>query len=229
MLRLLIMAFALSCAFPAAAEEYWIAYEGNDFPENEGWTRLWSGPPAERWIENGSLVIDSRASTATTEWYEWYPQPLDPSLGEVFIMEWRLRVDEMVNSWPDISVGVFSDERWAAAFHLYEDTIESVFEEDVSADFQSGVFHEFELRTSDMRTYELYLDGALAIEGSFWLSLTSSKVGWGDTVSGAASLARWDHFRFGVVPEPSSAVGILLLVSAALSARSSRHEVRKSV
>jgi len=217
-LFVLVGALAVLAA-PAGAEQYWVAYEGNDFPENEAWTRIWFDPQAERWIEDGALVIDSRASTATCEWYEWYPETVDPAPGEEFIMQWRLRVDEMVTWWPDIAVGVFSDERWAAAFYLHEDTIESAFEDDVSADFEPGVFHEFEMHSSDMRTYQLYIDGTLTIEGSFWLSLTSGRVLWGDGVQGAASLSRWDHFRFGVVPEPATAWLVVVCAQRITSAR----------
>jgi len=214
MSRLLMFLAALSCAgFPVAtAEEYWIAYEGNDFPENEGWLRISYGQP-ERWLEDGCLVIDSRGSVSWVEFYQLnMGGNLDPGPGELFVMQWRLRIDEAYGG--DITVGVYSDDKWAAAFQLYADTISSVFELDTSAPFLPDVFHEFELRSSDMRSYELYIDDELAIEGSFWLSLTESRVGWGDSVQGAASLSRWDYFRFGVVPEPSSALllGLGLLI-----------------
>ncbi len=188
----------------ASADEYWITYEGNDFPENEGWQRISYGQP-ERWIEDGCLVIDSRGSVSWVEFYQLnMGGNLDPGPGELFVMQWRLRIDEAYGA--DITVGVFSDDKWAAAFQLDADTISSVFELDTSAPFLPDVFHEFELRSSDMRSYDLYIDDDLAIEGSFWLSLTDSLVGWGDDVQGAASLSRWDCFRFGVVPEPSSAL-----------------------
>ena len=59
-----------------------------------------------------------------------------------------------------------------------------------------------------MRAYDLYIDGNLAISGSFWFSLTPSRVFWGDSIQGGASLTHWDYFRFGVVPEPGP--GLLL-------------------
>ena len=44
-----ILAVLLGVAAGAAwAEPYWIAYEGNDFPENEGWVRYATNPPAQR-------------------------------------------------------------------------------------------------------------------------------------------------------------------------------------
>ena len=42
------------------AEPYWFAYEGNDLPENEGWTRHTNNPIADRWLEDGSFFLDTR-------------------------------------------------------------------------------------------------------------------------------------------------------------------------
>lgn len=191
----------------ARADQYWITYEGNDFPENEGWQRVSNGQP-ERWLEDGCLVIDSRGSVSWVEFYQLdMGGNLDPGPGEVFVMQWGTLIDEVVG-YRDPGVSVFADTRWAVAFTFDEDTVMSVFEEDVSADFEPGVFHEFELRSADMLSYELRIDGEPAITGAFWLSLDASRVGWGDVVQGGASLVEWDYLRFGVVPEPSA--GLLL-------------------
>ena len=79
--RAALLAGLISVAAGAHAEPYWIAYEGNDFPENEGWIYIWSTPRAIRWIEDGALAIDSRASGATNDWYEWRPDTLNPGAG----------------------------------------------------------------------------------------------------------------------------------------------------
>ena len=215
MMRLISLAASVLLATaPVWAEPYWISYEGNDFPENEGWAHIWSYPLAERWIEDDAFVIDSRASGATNDWYEWYPEWVNPEPGELFIAQWRLKVDELTIGWRDPCVAVFGDDSWGVAFDFNEDTIESVYEDDVSAQFEPHVFHDYELRTADMRTYRLYIDDALAIQGEFWDSLSSSRVLWGDTVSGGASLSRWDHFRFGVVPEPATGPAFALALFA---------------
>jgi len=130
------------------------------------------------------------------------------------VAQWRLRVDELTIGWRDPTVGVFGDDHWGVGFDFNEDTITSVFEDDVSATFEPHVFHDFELHSANLRTYELYIDGSLTIEGSFWDSLISSTVvAWGDGVSGGASLAHWDYFRFGVVPEPSPVLSLVVLVA----------------
>ena len=104
----------------------------------------------------------------------------------------------------DLNVGVFSDEKWAAWFEFSADAIYSTFETGVTAPFEANVSHEFEFRSTDMRSYTLLIDGAPAINGSFWPSLTASRVGWGDGIQGGRSLSRWEYFRVGVVPEPST-------------------------
>lgn len=206
MFRSLCLTIVLAAAIGgASADQYWIAYEGDDFPENQGWQRI-TGPlgGAQRSIENGWLVIDSRASTSIVDFYRRDMNgQLDPDPGELFVMRWGVRIDEVIGLF-DLDVGVFSDEKWAVGLTLNENTIESVFETGVSASFSPGVPHQFELRSVDMRSYDLFIDGSLAMQGAFWLSLTESQIIWGDGVQGAASLSRWDYVRFGVVPEPSS-------------------------
>ena len=193
----------------AWAEQYWIAYEGNDFPENEGWVRHVSDPPAQRWLEGGSLFIDSRAGVHTVDNYSiYFDGGLDPEPGETFIMRWRLLVHEAF-PWEDPGVYVISDELWTVTFIFDEGSLLSVYEPNVSAKFEPGVFHEFELRSGDMRRYELYIDDQLAIEGVFFEGLFSPLVGFGD-ITGGASLAQWDYFRFGVVPEPATAQAFAL-------------------
>ncbi|UCG88004.1 MAG: hypothetical protein JSW71_05520 [Gemmatimonadota bacterium] len=206
----------------ASADQYWIAYEGNDFPENEGWTRLWNGPIAERWIEDGALVIDARESGTTCEWYNWYPDTVGPDLGELFLLQWRVKVEDVSGDWIGVNLALFSDDCWGVGFYLTEDTIRSAYEPGVSAQFEPDEFHHFELRSSDMRSYHLYIDGAIAIEGSFWEALWSNKVLWGKSSTGTTCLSSWDYFRFGVVPEPSAGLTVIALLVAFVVTRNSR-------
>lgn len=203
----------------ARAEPYWIAYEGNGFPENEGWLHYASSPPAQRWLENGSLFIDSRADPGITDIYGMYPAAgLNPEPGETFVMTWRLNVHEAA-AWEDPGVGLRSDSRHAVVFIFAEDYLLSLYEPGVYVQFKPGAFHEFELRSADMRGYELYVDGAFAVEGVFFESLFAPVVWWGDIVRGGSSLAAWDYFRFGVVPEPS---GWLMALVGLLCTRTRR-------
>jgi len=189
-----------------SAEQYWVAYEGNDFPENEGWTRFTDGVGAQRAIVDGMFVIDSRESLHIYDYYMRDLQgSLDPGTDETFVLQWRMLI-EGLEGWRDPIVGVFSDDSWAVSLEFTDDSVSSGFESGVQVPFEPFVPHEFEFRSSDMRNYELLIDGALTIEGSFWQSLNASRVAWGDGVQGGASLTRWDYMRFGVVPEPGSSV-----------------------
>jgi hypothetical protein len=189
----------------ARAEQFWITYEGNDFPENEGWTRHFTDPPPQRWLEDGNFFIDSRADPHTTDNYTVYFDEggVDPEPGETFIMGWRLKVHE-ATPWEDPGVYVISDDLYSLAFLFAEEYLLSLYEPEVYVEFEPGVFHEFELRSPDMRRYELHMDGHLVVEGVFFEGFFSPYVGFGDIVHGGASLAAWDYFRFGVVPEPAA-------------------------
>ena len=205
------------CAFAASAtaEPYWIAYDGNDFPENEGWERVISHGGAIRTIEDGALVLDSRADVMINDYYT-ISRTMNPGPGETFIMRWRLRVDDVPSTVPwDPVAGVFSDNYTAAGFQIAEDRIRSTFEPEKVATFLPDVFHTFEFVSADMDSYELYIDGVICISGQFESVFEASRVGWGDGIQGARSLTTWDQFEFGVVPEPQSGTAILVLAFVA--------------
>lgn len=208
-----VFAFLLSFASTLHAEQYWVAYEGNDFPENEGWTRNTREGGAARTLDGESLILDSRASVSITDWYS-LRRAVDPGSSEHFVMQWRLRIDE---SYPlvDPTVGLFSDASRGIGFEFDENNLRSVFEAGVTVTFTPGVFHSFELRSDNMLTYELRIDDVSVMNGVFVDVFTASEVAWGDGVYGGSSLTEWDYFRFGVVPEPqvwlSTLFGLLLI------------------
>lgn len=225
MRRLMIGMLALSCAAacPALADQYWVAYEGNDFPENEGWTRTTSAGGAERWIEDGALVLDGRQDIMIADSYSML-RPIDPEPGELFIMRWGLNVEEL-SGWADPAVGVFSDESWSVALAFSESRVINLDDLGMSASFEPGIFHDFELRSWDMRSFALSIDDTLALTGDFVHVITASKVAWGDGAVGCASLSRWDYFEFGVIPEPSSALALVALCAPVFC--SARRDFRK--
>jgi hypothetical protein len=208
----------------AGADEYWITYEGNDFPENEGWERHWGnddgpyeGDGAIRTVENGILTMDSMYDLRVYDYACHYLYgALDPDPGELFVAEWRVYVKDWVGDYgaPDSRVCVCSDDGWLLALGLFPDHVESQFENGVSIPIRPNVFHDYRLLSCDMRVYELYIDAELARVGSFWHGTLSSKFAWGDGVSGAASLALWDYVHFGVVPEPAAAPAFMLALVA---------------
>jgi hypothetical protein len=197
--------------------EYWIDWDGSDWPEAAGYTRTWGnwqgphqGAGANRTLENGVLTYDSLYDPGVYDYYYMERAgQMDPGPGEHLLMQWTLKV-EVVEGVADPVVGFFSDDGWAFGFEYGEDHFRSVFEGDISVPIAPGLWHEYELISSGLRTYDLYVDGTLARQGTLTQVFTQSFVGFADGVQGAASLHHWSSFRFGaVVPEPG---GVLLLV-----------------
>jgi len=197
-------------ASTAGAAEYWITYEGNDLPENEGWNRYWGdaggayhGDGAIRTVQDGILTMDSLHDLEIYDYAQLFlPGQIDPDPGETFVMEWRLKVDR-VDGRRDPNIGVFSDHGMAAAFVFGEESFYSLFDDDEEIPIVSGVFHEYRLVSPNMQVYELYVDGDLAVEGTFWQGVGFSEIFWGPSAHPAASRSHWDYARFGVIPEPA--------------------------
>jgi hypothetical protein len=203
----------LNCA--VWAEPYWIAWEGEAFPEEQGWERMygdWEGEGhggAHRRLHDGVLTYDSLHDLGVYDGSIMEPGQLDPAPGELFVMEWRLRVDEVLSSLHpyDPTVAVFSDAGRGVGFEFGYDELISVFENDAAVPIGPGQFHEYRLISADMFTYDLWIDDELARTGSFWQGVSKSRVAWGDGVQGAASLHQWDYFRFGVTTKKKTGPG----------------------
>ena len=221
----------LALAGSASAETYWLDYEGDALPESCGWTRIWNQPFAERSIQDGVFVLDASADRHTCDWYEHYtdngcawpmPDAEVPDPCSHFFMQWRLKIEDFIGSPSAATVGVFTPDSWAVGFLITDQTIRSAFEQDVSASFEPNEFHEFELRSTNMRTYELYMDGSPALTGYFYDAVMTNKIVWGEDTTTGSSVSRWDYFRVGIAPEPCSSLAVIVLMAAASLARRTR-------
>jgi hypothetical protein len=196
----------------AGADEYWIAYEGNDLPENEGWTRNTYAGGAERWLEDGALVIDS-ISVGDPQATDAYRQ-VDvrrPERGELFVAEWRMRLDQFEGFY-DASVVISRPEPrgWVQFGHGLDHLV--VFDEWDEIPVAPHECHTYRFESHDMDAYTLFVDGAPAYEGYFQTpSLLDPLFAFGNMARGAASVSRWDYVRFGIVPEPGSLVLVMFL------------------
>jgi hypothetical protein len=118
-------------SWSASADQYWIAWEGDDFPENQGWTRVWGnwdgqyeGPGAIRTLENGILTYDSLYDDGVYDFSEMYrPGQMDSGSGELFVMEWRLNVEQVDSWYGDPGVVLSSDEAWVVGLRFAYDRI----------------------------------------------------------------------------------------------------------
>jgi hypothetical protein len=201
-----VLVLGTLAAAPALGDRFWVEYEpaNGNYPEQEGWTRYILYGGAQRSIVDGALVLDSRAYPGIEDYVKMFrPGAMDPGPSETFVMEWRLKVLEVVpRDYYDVAVGAFSDEAWGVGFEFGLDFVRSVFENEVVATFSPYVFHDFQLVSTDMRNYALYIDGQQMASGVFIHVVGPSEVGWGDGIPGVTSLTRWDYFRFGVVLAP---------------------------
>jgi hypothetical protein len=215
----------LALASSATATPWWVTYEGNDYPENEGWAHYIYGGGAQRYLVDGSLVIDSLASRDIADNYAW-TLPTLPASGEAFRAEWRLRVDDTPSlpSARDPALGVGFAGHGDVLLSYEEGGIYSVDEVAWIATIEPGVFHDYVLTFANLDTYTLAIDGTVVWAGEVVPASYSSYIGWGDCRLGATSLSTWDYVRFGVVPEPASGVliGSVLGVATALRTRNAR-------
>jgi hypothetical protein len=180
---------------------YWLTtYEGNDYPENEGWIWSFNEPFAERWFEGGSFVVDTTGDLRTCDWYEYYTDVPYPEQGQQLIIQWRLKVEEFCGVFSAGGIGIRTWDSWGVGFILRDHTIQSSLEPSVIASFEAGIFHEFEMRSPDMRAYALYIDGELALEGSFIEVTSSNRIFWGESTTAGGSLCRWGYVRVGILP-----------------------------
>jgi hypothetical protein len=210
-----VMLAMLLGAATARASPFWVTWE-EGWPDQQGWLEGWS-IPAQKWLDDGLLFIDSRAAGGYDGYYQ-NPATLMPGPGEKFTLCWCIRVDEST-PYTDPGVIARADDHYSVAFGMDTQSVHSNYEPGNWAPFAPGVFHDFVLESMDMRTYDLYIDGALALQGSFFESLfPGPEVAWGD-LSSAMSLAAWDSVEYGIVPEPS---GLLCLLVVLCYGRSSR-------
>jgi hypothetical protein len=212
----LVCTIILLPAVHAAATPYYIAYEADTpgvFPEDVGWERVYGFGGATRSVENGLLALSS-TDIQVFDFYEIdMGGNLDPDPGEMFFAEWRLKVEYNSDlDFGDSDVAIARDSTGGpfggghVAFEFFEDHVEETTSGSGRI-FQQGVFHTFRFESADMTQYLFYIDGELSFEGVFDTpSVNDSFVNFGDGTQGVASTAQWDYFRFGVVPEPGSAL-----------------------
>jgi len=201
----------------AAGEQFWIEYDASCglFPEECGWTRLAMAGGAQRSLEDGLLTLDSSASLSIIDCYG-ISHPVHLGVGESFVVEWRLRVDDVDGAAhppvkPTLTVGF--NGYGMGNFVYSESSLYSDYDF-TWIDFDPYVFHDYSLATSDLLTYTLRIDGSIVYMGRFTTPCYTSAVGWGDATTGASSLSDWSYVRFGVIPEPS---GALLVISVCLA------------
>jgi len=207
----------------AGATPWQISYEGDDFPENQGWTRECFGP-WDRSLEDGILTLDSSADWTVFDYYYMdLVSPMGPGPGEYLYVEWRIKVTGTEESY-DNGIYLFNDDGHVVDIQVGPDMVLDISDPTIAgnqASIAPDQFHVFLLTTEDMSSYELYVDDEFAFSGEFVLSEAHlSWIAFGDGLQGGthSALADWDFMRFGIAPTPS-ALALFLPGTVALICR----------
>jgi hypothetical protein len=209
----------------AEATPWWVAWEGETWPEDSGWQRTTYGGGDERSLQDGVMTLDGRQSTATSDFYEIRRALAPGEPGEFLMVQWRLRVNDLTG-FADPGVCISSQGDGDVTLRYAENAIYSLYE-GAWIPFTPGLFHDYRLTSADLSTYALYIDEVLAYEGHFVGPGWESGVVWGDYTQGASSLSAWDYLRFGLVPEPSAALVLGSVGLAVAVVRTHRTKERK--
>jgi hypothetical protein len=221
-MRATVLTLSLAFAAGARSEQFWCEYDPSWglYPEECGWDRLAIGGGAQRSLDGGVLTLDSSASPSVIDCYG-ISRPIELGPGESFVVEWRLRVNEVHGAaHPPVkpNVHVAFDGYGMGNFAYSERSLYCWFE-DTWISFEPYVFHDYSLTTSDLLTYTLGIDGTVVYAGLLATPCYGSGVDWGDEVTGATSVSDWDYVRFGVVPEPPGALSIISACIAGIVVR----------
>lgn len=230
MRRVCLAAGLAAVTAPASAAPFYMRYDAiKTLPEQEGFTRRTSDPDRliERSVADGVFTLDTRASPWLFDLYSTPPQAFNVAEGEKFRARWRMRTIETdVGANPsDVVFAITNSSAAIVEFFLTPDAIVEPGVVDIGS-FQShslapGIPHTFEMRSSDMQLYSLFVDGEFAFDGAFHdFALIGEHVAtFGDTISGLASLSQWNYVEIAVIPKPSALAGLTIAVTLVLHRR----------
>jgi len=204
-------------ALPASA--YFIQYEGNVFPEDDGW----APPPIDtggytRSIDDGVFMINAGLLDDTTVFYK---QSVD-ILNDAVFFEWRARTsNDEGSSYQSIMIdgeGLVSNigiswRSTSARIALlpdagqYEGTIMYV-------DIIPDQYHTYRIEANGAM-YSVYIDDVYQVGAELQSAYGTNiyaQFGFGKDWYNVPTIAEWDYIRGGYVPEPTTAYFVLVAV-----------------
>lgn len=209
----------------AAADPFYLRYDANVLPEEDGWTRfaVHDYENSIRTVEGGIFTLDTRASLEIGDLYELWSPNIAPDPGEVLRVSWRMRTVESLEAFPytDVALGINAFDHTFVSFYIAPDyVIENEYlygATDLITHIDPSRAHDYTLVSENLSYYVLFIDGSPAITGHFhgygWPD--TSRVVFGDSIVGLSSLSEWDYVEVAVVAEPSAmtlaAAGCVLL------------------
>ena len=192
------------------------------FPEEEGWHREFSDPTGElqRSALDGTFHLNTLASPGIYDFYMLSDPRLQPGPDEWLEVNWRMltRSADAPNTISDVEVAIINGDQEYAQFFLGPDFVSGPGFPGIDPHYvyplDAEVWHEYSFVSADLQSFELYVDGELAIASSFvGISWTPGPtVAFGDTGIGLVSDSLWDFVEVQVVPEPSTVSLLAVLV-----------------
>ncbi len=214
----LILLSAVCGAAPGGVE---YLYDGNDYPENEGWTRYTYDPNSQldRGVRDGIFTLDTLASGLIYDYYVVTDPALTPGTGQTLLASWRMRVTDGATGWywSDTMVVIENEAEEHASFYIGTDFISELGDINIPPHLlpiEPQVWHTYLFVSDDLLSYRFYVDGVFAFEswlhGGSWSE--GPAVAWGDAGQGAvSSRSEWDYVQVQVVPESSVLTSIAVL------------------
>jgi len=190
-----------------------ITYEGNVFPEEQGWERRPPGAPhGERWLEDGWL-IQSLAEPAQ-DYYRFNIGGMTSLVGRFFV-EWRAMTDNpewLIYEW-QVPAVVSAAGQGASLYHTVMTESAAVLSRDITIPWVVVSFSVDEPHTYRIEVtpdeYIWYVDGIVADSGipEGRYPDPNAFVIWGAslTYEGAPpATTAWDFVRLGRIPDDAS-------------------------
>ncbi len=211
MLRIVI-ALALCSGAVAGAAPYSVSYEGNVLPEDDGWERFhgYDDNEADRYIDNGVLVIDSMHDGQV---YDYVTHDASPATamepGELLVVEWRTYL-AATEGRDAIFALILGD--WTEDFTLGYDHVHLGWLR-INVPVTPEVWHTYRIEMTPSYSYIFFIDAEPRVQASlFEVPDDREIIAFGDGAIGARSISHWDYVHCDVVPEPGTTVLLLVCV-----------------
>lgn len=205
-----------------------VSFEGDIFPEADGWSRETSLYFSNRSIEQGWLVqqaeiVPQNPPNLDLSEDDFYRRSIAEFTGaEGFFLEWRVVTDGPRYGFPNVapaSIVAYGFRNVGYHFTIADDQVRLIRDNLlplVYVDIESGVPHTYRLELYGAESYSFLIDGQVVDsgvpEGAYPTADSAIVFGGRAVHSVELTTVRWDYIRYGVIPEP--ATGLLLLLGA---------------
>ncbi|RJP33475.1 MAG: hypothetical protein C4547_12295 [Phycisphaerales bacterium] len=204
-----VVAFVLAMAVHGFGQI--VSYEGDSFPEEEGWERRLRPHPPERWLEDGWLVFecqvwDPEYCQGEDEFYRW--DLVEFAGAQRFMLQWSAITDAPRSEIVEVApVSCVASGYRGIHFHTTVAKDQVRFLDTVLdphwVELDPGV-HVFHLDLFGEHWYEWSIDGEVRVaeRPEKQYPTADSFIIWGVRAACVDSVSAFDFVRFGIPDEP---------------------------